>query len=843
MMGDIDWFGTTFGVFPEGGIAEHGKRAALAMVRAGLAVTLVKTTSHKEPVCLYHLDARGKKAADTAAQDAGTAKRDGTHRCGVYCAITEEKQLGHKGVKALFEQGVNLSVSLARSTRRVLIVDVDTDAERKAFLEDWAANGGDVGLDTPLTVASPGVFRDKTWRHKDGGHMWFDVADDVELPATGEAKWCGCHKFDTPADGCKRKWSLFWTGSARYVLVPPSVRPEGPYRVTGQALAAPEWLIRIAQESATRTPAERTGELNNDDGDPINAWSSSTPWADLLTAAGWSEFDTDSCGCATWNRPGHANAKTATAHDPGCGQMTTDGGHGFLHLWTDAWRPAGKSNLTKLDFVAHVWHGGDYKAAMTALGIERSRRDEVPELDELFVLGESPGKGVAPVDSGARPDEEKGEKAALAGAIQEFWDRRPVLRNIHDLAWSEFAAPWATLGAVLGYVVSLTPPRVKVNDASLNLFVGLVGPPGSSKDAAIRAAKIWTGEYARADRLYQRSIGTGQGLEGALVKRVKDKDSGQYEIRQTRENIMVLVSEIDQITAHAKQQASTLIATLRSAWMGQMLGGMYKDEAKDLAVAEHMYRMCLLVGIQPGRAQALVQDHTGGLPQRFLWMPTTDPTFPDNPDEFRPEPWEWKPPVRCRDLADPFTLGEDAHEEPELEMGLCQQARDQIRVERIARLRLTHEGDELSTHDTLGRLKVAAALSLLDGRTDINEEDWELAGLVMQVSTYVRTKVIRGLEAEDRKRKEAEKLQRVEVEVAVEKAKVTTALDRAKVGVLKALTKAGGEWAARGDVRRSLNSSARGLFEDAAAVLIESGEVEAQEGPKGTRYRLKSSGA
>jgi hypothetical protein len=404
MMGAIDWFGTTFGAVPEGDVTWN-KRVALAMIRNGLAVVTV-APNDKVARCLYHLDARGKKAADTAAQEAGTAKRDGTHRCAVYCSLTEEKQLTRKGVKALLDSGANLAVSLAHSTRRVLIVDVDTDTERRAFLEDWRAAGGDVDETTPLTVASPGVFRDETWRHKDGGHLWFDVPDDVELPAKGEAKWCACHQFTRPGGRCDRAWSLFWTGSERYVLVPPSVRPEGPYRVTGQVLTAPKWLIRIAHESTERAPIERTGELNNDDGDPINAWASTTPWAELLTAAGWGETGTEACGCSTWNRPGHANPKTGTAHDPGCAQMTTDGGHGFLHLWTDAWRPNGKANLTKLDFVAHVWHGGDTRAAMGALGIERNKGTaQVDDLGDVFVLGAIPGKGDAPESDGAANDE------------------------------------------------------------------------------------------------------------------------------------------------------------------------------------------------------------------------------------------------------------------------------------------------------------------------------------------------------------------------------------------------------------------------------------------------------
>jgi hypothetical protein len=413
MMGDIDWFGEVFAAFPEGSIAKYNARVALNMVRNGLAVVAV-TPNDKVARCWHYLDARAKKAADKAAQEAGTAKRDGTHRCAVHCVITEESQLKRTGAKKLLDSGINLAVSLAHSTRRIMIVDVDTDAERRAFLADWAEFGDNVDPNTPLTVRSPGVYDNAAdvWKHKDGGHLWLNVPDGVELPAKGEAKWCRCHKFATPNDGCEHKWSLFWTGTERYVLVPPSVRAEGPYLVTGQALDAPEWLIKIAQESAERAPAPRTGELNNDDGDPINAWSSSVPWSELLTAAGWDEQGTDSCGCQVWHRPDHASLKTATAHDPGCSARSIDGGHGTLHLWTDAWRPygPGKADLTKLQFYAATCHGCDIRAAMTALGIDRKRADaDTGHADELFVLGDALGKGDAPESAGASTEGEDEE--------------------------------------------------------------------------------------------------------------------------------------------------------------------------------------------------------------------------------------------------------------------------------------------------------------------------------------------------------------------------------------------------------------------------------------------------
>jgi hypothetical protein len=441
----------------------------------------------------------------------------------------------------------------------------------------------------------------------------------------------------------------------------------------------------------------------------------------------------------------------------------------------------------------------------------------------------------------------------------EFWTLRPVLANIHAYARAEYVSPWAMLGSVLAYVTALTPPRVQLpksgrgqghdprqGGGSLNLFVGLVGKPGAGKDAARDAAREWVGTPGDDAHLYQREIGTGQGLVAAYVKRQADKDTKEHVTLQLRESALITVSEIDQITAHAKQQASTLVPTLRSAWMGQLLGGLYKDVSKDLSVPSHTYRMCLVVGIQPAHARNLVGDAGGGLPQRFIWMPATDPTMPEDEgddDPEYPELWEWKPPVRCREMADPFELNaiEDGHE-PNIVMEVCSRAMREIRAERRARVRGEDTGDDMSTHDTFARLKVAGALALLDGRTEVTEEDWDLSAIVMLVSCHVRDRVMRSLEAEDKRKRELERRQTVDTAVEVERAKTSTALERVKARICNRLSQTPGEWTSSGKLRKALTSSARALFEDAAEELTGAGHLERKEENNIVAYRLPSNG-
>src|SRR5204862_283443 len=76
---------------------------------------------------------------------------------------------------------------------------------------------------------------------------------------------------------------------------------------------------------------------------------------------------------------------------------------------------------------------------------------------------------------------------------------------------------------------------------------------------------------------------------------------------------------------------------LRKAWMGERLGFGWANAEKAVVVMGHRYRMTMVVGVQPGRGGALLQDADGGTPQRFIWLPTTDPDAPDEPPE-EPEP-------------------------------------------------------------------------------------------------------------------------------------------------------------------------------------------------------------
>lgn len=155
-------------------------------------------------------------------------------------------------------------------------------------------------------------------------------------------------------------------------------------------------------------------------------------------------------------------------------------------------------------------------------------------------------------------------------------------------------------------------------------------------------------------------------------------------------------------------------------------------------------------GVQPGRGSGLLDDADGGTPQRFVWLPTTDPDSPAELPEI-PAVYElpvWPPRANASKVVIGSTSAASLLDVPVKAGDLCvlgvpDVARNAIREHRYKTLRGDTNTDPLDGHRLLCRLKVAAALMWLDRRTDqVSEQDWELAGTVMAVSDATRNGVV-----------------------------------------------------------------------------------------------------
>lgn len=299
----------------------------------------------------------------------------------------------------------------------------------------------------------------------------------------------------------------------------------------------------------------------------------------------------------------------------------------------------------------------------------------------------------------------------------DFWEQRDSLRHIRDFARGRRVCPWSTLGVVLVRAACHIPPHVHLpplvgGRTSLNLFCALVGPSGVGKggsESAGRDAINFIG--TTITNLPELPLGSGEG-----IARTFTADSDTH-------TALFTASEIDSLAALFTRQGSTLEGELRKVWTGETLGFTNAQKATRTFVERLSYRAGVIVGVQPLRAETLLAGADGGTPQRFIWMRVLDPQRPTErpktPEPISVEVPSWTP----GDLSVPDV------------------AVRAIDDHQAAIHREDPAVDPLAGHALLCRLKVAAALMLLEQRAELNDEDWRLAGNVMAVSDHTRASV------------------------------------------------------------------------------------------------------
>ena len=405
-----------------------------------------------------------------------------------------------------------------------------------------------------------------------------------------------------------------------------------------------------------------------------------------------------------------------------------------------------------------------------------------------------------------------------------FWEALPMLTHIHKLARARRVAPWALLGAVMAQAVAATSPNIVLprlvgGYGSLNIAAGLVGPSGAGKGAANGVA----GEVMPV-AVNEVGIGSGEGLVHVYARRVKGK------VERISDHALVSIPEIDSLRGVANRQGSTIMAELRKAWSGEALGFSYADPAKRLPIDAHSYRLAIVAGIQPGRAAVLLDDRDGGTPQRFLWLPAVDP---DAPEELPSVPRKRVIEHLDRDVQDEW----EENWQPDLkEMEVAHAVREEIDADRLARLR--DEADEaLDGHAMFSRLKVAAAIAIIASDPGkVTDEDWALAGQVMEVSNFTRQLVIgeaqsaRSETNRSRGRDEADRASMVAGRLEADKVRRTAAKITNRV---KKLGDRGQNYLRPRDLRDAVGRD-REFFEGALDAVVESGILV----KSGRGYRL-----
>lgn len=518
-------------------------------------------------------------------------------------------------------------------------------------------------------------------------------------------------------------------------------------------------------EIATRAPLPWEGVGT---GTPLDDFEARTDWSEILEPHGWALVKTDSGGIRYWRRPG----KDATGHGGSrdhAHSATTGKDPARDRLWvfsTSTELDAGVP-MTKGYVYAALNHNGDLHSAaqdLKRMGFGRASQStwaddlpigmvadtksfvsaSVPDLAQLgggtsATLTQAAIWGFTPTESINQSIDKthvEGDRFPIASEISacylpdEFWNSRPVLGILRQAAQSAMTSPEGVLAAALAYTIAHVMPNVVLpacigEEASLNIMIVAVGGSASGKSTARKVAKGVL-VFAGAEQIHVFSPSSGQGI--ALQYQHLERPKGEApRLVSDRCAAMAIVDESDKIAALTSNAGNTLSSELRQASMGEIIGNSNVGDTKS-HMDEGTYRFVLAMCMQPKQAAWLLEEKYGGLPQRFLFACVLAPV---RSGVAHPGKWTVRLPLEA--TPDPMSGTPRSHTVMSITQTICEEIQSEHKARRNAELR-GEEVDELQGHLTLLREKVAGALALLEGRLDINDEDWALSGMVSESS-------------------------------------------------------------------------------------------------------------
>ncbi len=324
----------------------------------------------------------------------------------------------------------------------------------------------------------------------------------------------------------------------------------------------------------------------------------------------------------------------------------------------------------------------------------------------------------------------------------QFWDSREIFKRIRQAAWATQTHPDAVLAAVLCRVAAMVPHQLKFDSGrgphgSMNLFACLLARSGIGKSEAAATAEhlIQVPLRLQDPNVFKDGVGIGSGEGLAEVYMgVKMRDTGEVNRKgepveervrtQVRHHAFFYVDEGEVINKLMRErQGTTLGPAIRSAWNGATLGQANARDETTRLIKGGTYSMGLLIGFQPDVAVSILSDVGPGTPQRLLWFGAQDTEMPE--DEY-----DWPGEIALPPMPEQGVITFPA------------EIRQALRQYTIDKHRGSIEVEELDSHEPLMRCKLAAEFCLMDGRLDVNREDWALSGMIWATSTAIRDSLL-----------------------------------------------------------------------------------------------------
>jgi hypothetical protein len=324
----------------------------------------------------------------------------------------------------------------------------------------------------------------------------------------------------------------------------------------------------------------------------------------------------------------------------------------------------------------------------------------------------------------------------------EVWERRGWLKAVRDRSRGTSDSPDGVLGAALGIYAASVPHNVKIatgirRPIGFSLLVGLVSKSGRGKSSAWGMA---CDEFAPVDAAPIYPVPTGEGITEKLMgwEITTDPMTGNdvKVKKQVRHNAIFHIDEGAALNAGMLRDGASVGAVMRAMFSDQQLGNANADSDRERNIPRGQYTISLIVGYQPSTAMRIVRDTSTGMAQRFLWFsarrqPTTEPGVPEVPSFVLPRvttlPTATLPGGKTQHLV---------HVEPAV-AALIQRESD----ERDA----ADEDDAEDDYDSQKPVvvaKLAGLACLIEGRSVITMDDWQLGCELYAASCAVRDELI-----------------------------------------------------------------------------------------------------
>jgi hypothetical protein len=323
---------------------------------------------------------------------------------------------------------------------------------------------------------------------------------------------------------------------------------------------------------------------------------------------------------------------------------------------------------------------------------------------------------------------------------KKFWTSRESLRSIYSLGRKKVISPYTLLGMTMLRALNTVPWNVYYRSfrgtVSLNSLVAFVGPTGTGKSLTLDATSsyiVFSDSPVRmgGDGTWKSVVepGSGEAIPDHYMTWQKDENGARgLDWGHPNRAAIFAFDEIGMLEARQGREGSTIIEYAKQGWSGSVLGRELAS-GKGVMLDAKSYRFALFANVQPARAGLLFTAAaiSGGLPSRFLFFNTQDPL---GKKEFDPTPASVirLPPVNWggSKYIDALPVMDEAHKEESFKA-------------------IDGGIPELDSHLLLTRAKVAVALAVLDGRSTLVDEDWDLSQYVISHSKATRDVILREL--------------------------------------------------------------------------------------------------